>query len=165
MMTSPQVLFDFQPEANLKNWYIVNDGVMGGVSRSQFQIDEAGNGVFEGSVSLDYNGGFASVRYQTGAVDVSNYSTLVLKVRGGQKRYQARVKTSPYERFSYIAYFEAQEDWTEVRIPLSDMYPSFRGRRLRMDNFPGEQIGEFAILIGNKKEEEFRLEIDWIGLE
>lgn len=42
-------------------WVVVNDGVMGGVSRSSVSA-QAGHLVFEGVVSLAYNGGFASIR-------------------------------------------------------------------------------------------------------
>ena len=45
------------------------------------------------------------------------------------------------------------------------MYPAFRGRRLNLDNFSSNFIEEIAILIGNKKPQRFRLEIDKIYLE
>ncbi|HBM53372.1 MAG TPA: NADH:ubiquinone oxidoreductase, partial [Deltaproteobacteria bacterium] len=41
---------------------IVNDVVMGGVSRSQLSLSSTGTLLFEGNISLDYGGGFASVR-------------------------------------------------------------------------------------------------------
>ena len=44
-------------------WMVVNDGVMGGVSRSTIRRgDDVGTAVFEGTLSLENNGGFASVR-------------------------------------------------------------------------------------------------------
>jgi hypothetical protein len=45
------------------------------------------------------------------------------------------------------------------------MYPSFRGRKLTMNNFSSESIQELAFLIGNKKAQNFTLEIDKIYLE
>ncbi len=45
------------------------------------------------------------------------------------------------------------------------MYPAFRGRTLNMDNLKPNKIEEIAILIGNKKAEKFRLEIDSISLQ
>ncbi|WP_286938426.1 MULTISPECIES: hypothetical protein [unclassified Algoriphagus] len=41
---------------------------------------------------------------------------------------------------------------------------AFRGRDLNMENFPGDQVEEIAFLIGNKKAESFKLEIDYIKL-
>ena len=45
------------------------------------------------------------------------------------------------------------------------MYASFRGYRLDIPNFKGQQMEEIAFLIGNKKEESFKLLIDSIILE
>ena len=45
------------------------------------------------------------------------------------------------------------------------MYPTFRGRTLDMPDYPGETLAEIAFFIANKKAENFRLEIDQIGLE
>ena len=45
------------------------------------------------------------------------------------------------------------------------MYPSFRGRKLNKSNFSESEIQEIAFLIGNKKEENFKLLIDKIELK
>ncbi|HEX5697569.1 MAG TPA: CIA30 family protein, partial [Rhodoferax sp.] len=52
----------FDTPASTLNWQAINDGVMGGVSVSRMRFDSAGFAVFEGEVSLENNGGFASVR-------------------------------------------------------------------------------------------------------
>ena len=57
-----QVLFGFDgPEAG-RGWQAVNDGVMGGRSDGRFRLDDAGQMEFFGTLSLENNGGFASVR-------------------------------------------------------------------------------------------------------
>ena len=55
--------------------------------------------------------------------------------------------------------------WQEISIPFDQMYPSFRGMKLDMANYPGEFLRECTLLISNKKEEKFRLEIDKIWLD
>jgi NADH dehydrogenase [ubiquinone] 1 alpha subcomplex assembly factor 1 len=45
------------------------------------------------------------------------------------------------------------------------MYPSFRGTRLNMENFSQKAIEQISILIGNKKNENFKLIIDSILLK
>ena len=52
------------PEKNvgLKNWNIVNDDVMGGISKSYLSLSDENNLVFIGYLSLENNGGFASSR-------------------------------------------------------------------------------------------------------
>ena len=58
-----KTIFDFHKEADTSNWYVVVDGVMGGESTGNFEIDEGGYGLFEGEISLANNGGFSSIRY------------------------------------------------------------------------------------------------------
>ncbi len=159
------VLFDFNPESNLSRWYLVDDGVMGGISEGKFGLDENGHAVFSGSVSLENNGGFSSVRYRFEALDVRTFRKVVLRVKGDGKRYQFRVKSDQNDRHSYIQYFTTNGQWQTVEIPLSDLYPTFRGRTLRMSNYPGGLMEEIAFLIGNKKAETFQLMIDKIELQ
>ena len=58
---SPMAIIDFQQSQELDNWMIVNDMVMGG--RSNIRVDIKDNRLkFSGVLSLENNGGFASVR-------------------------------------------------------------------------------------------------------
>ena len=60
--TKHRVIVNFSDPINSVEWMVVNDNVMGGVSRSRVSIIPEGNMVFNGNVSLDYGGGFASLR-------------------------------------------------------------------------------------------------------
>ena len=62
------VLFDFSDPAPVDAWAAIDDRVMGGISRSRLRHDRAGHAVFEGTVCLERNGGFASVRSSPGAL-------------------------------------------------------------------------------------------------
>jgi len=79
---SDRILFDFQTATNHSAWQIVNDDVMGGVSTSRFQILTTGGAVFSGVVSLENNGGFASVRSQPVRADLTGCDSFLLRVRG-----------------------------------------------------------------------------------
>lgn len=163
-MTAAMTIFDFAKDSDLSNWYVVDDVVMGGRSDGSFALNEEGNAVFSGKVSLENNGGFSSVRYVFGKTDVSQYTKAVIRLKGDGKRYQFRVKSSSRDRHSYIAYFQTSGTWESIEIPLAEMYASFRGMTLNMPDYPAEQMAEIAFLIGNKKAENFRLEIDKIEL-
>jgi len=165
LFTSSQVLFDFNIDSSLSEWTIVNDGVMGGISKSEMIINKDGNAQFSGSVSLDYNGGFASVRYNPNKIDVSSAEAIVIRCKGVPNRYQIRTKSSSKERHSYIQYINVTEEWQEIEIAMKEMYPQFRGYELDMPNYPKIDLEEFAILIANKRYEDFQLEIDWIRLK
>ena len=54
-------MFDFPTDGDVTGWSVVNDTVMGGVSTGQLAWQD-GASVFTGELSLDDNGGFASVR-------------------------------------------------------------------------------------------------------
>jgi len=55
-------LLDFTLPESPRLWQAVNDGVMGGVSQGRFRITDARTMEFSGNLSLENNGGFASVR-------------------------------------------------------------------------------------------------------
>lgn len=159
-----QVIFDFNKKADIRHWVIVDDVVMGGKSSGAFKLNADGFGVFEGSISLDNNGGFSSLRYQFEKIPMKEYTKIIVKLQGDGKEYQFRVKTNSGDYYSYIVPFLTSGEWQEIAFPLKDMYPSFRGRRLDQPNFSDDYIEEIAFLIGNKKEEQFRLLIDQIAL-
>jgi hypothetical protein len=160
-----QIIFDFNKDADTRRWNIVDDGVMGGLSSGRFRINEAGHGEFKGTVSLENNGGFSSLRYYFNPMETSQHSKFVLRLKGDGKTYQFRVKSQANEYYSYICEFKTTGDWQTVEIPFDVLYPSFRGRTLNMPNYPGKQLGEIGFLIGNKKAENFMLEVDRIGME
>ena len=86
-------LFDFQTTTHSPTWQVVNDDVMGGVSTSQFQLVPNGGAVFSGVVSLENNGGFASVRSSPVRENLSCTDAFVLRVRGDGRRYKFTVRT------------------------------------------------------------------------
>ncbi len=122
---SSVVLFDFTKNKDTRNWMVVNDGVMGGLSEGTFTAGENGNAVFKGTISLENNGGFSSVRCNTGKIDVEGYATLELHLKGDGKKYQVRIQENNSDYFSYIYYFQTSGAWETVQIPLAEMYPSF----------------------------------------
>jgi len=77
-MVQTSTIFDFNKKADITNWKIVDDAVMGGRSSGKFYLNEEGNGVFEGSISLENNGGFSSLRYRFDAVSTTSYSKIIL---------------------------------------------------------------------------------------
>ena len=165
MLVQEMTLFDFTPESDLQNWVVRDDVVMGGRSSGSFSINKKGHGVFNGRVSLENNGGFSSVRYRCSSLDVGQFSKVIIRLKGDGNRFQFRIKSRRRDYHSYVAYFQTNADWQEIELPFADMYPTFRGRTLDMDNYPGEVIEEIAFLIGNKKAQSFQLEIDKISLK
>jgi len=161
---SSAVIFDFNKKSNVKDWVIVVDGVMGGISSGTFELNDDGFGVFEGSISLENNGGFSSLRYKFPKTATKEFTKMVIKLKGDGKNYQFRIKTNSGDYYSYIATFSTSGEWEEIEIILKDMYPGYRGRKLDQPNFSSDYMEEIMFLIGNKKEEKFKLLLDNIEL-
>jgi NADH dehydrogenase [ubiquinone] 1 alpha subcomplex assembly factor 1 len=153
------VLFDFAENKDTGKWMVVNDGVMGGLSKGTFTAGESGTAVFKGTISLENNGGFSSVRCNTGKIDVEGFTTLELHLKGDGKKYQVRIQENSSDYWSYIYYFQTSGAWETIKIPLAEMYPSFRGRKLNLPNYSGKTMVELTFLIGNSKAESFNLEL------
>ncbi|MDB9964096.1 CIA30 family protein [Vicingaceae bacterium] len=164
LMITAVPLYQFDSKST-DDWQIVDDRVMGGQSYGKFKVNDSGHGLFYGDVSTDNNGGFSSLRASAKSEDLSDNKAFILKVKGDGKRYQFRVKTSLSIRHSYIMSFTTNGEWQEIKIPFNKMFASWRGRTLDMPNYDGAAIEEMRFLIGNKKNESFQLEMDWIKVK
>ncbi|WP_434037526.1 CIA30 family protein [Formosa sp. 4Alg 33] len=162
-MTS-EIIFDFNKTSTTDNWKVVDDAVMGGKSSGSFILDPNGKGVFAGRVSLENNGGFSTVKYSFDRVSTKGFSKISFKVKGDGKTYQFRIKRKSDDKYAYINYFNSSEGWEMFQLTLSEMYPTYKGRQLDMPNYDQDGIEEVAFLVGNKKAEDFKLEIESIVL-
>lgn len=79
------LVFDFGEGKNAGRWTIVNDGVMGGLSQSNAQL-EANALLFSGTVSLKNNGGFVSLRSAMGDYDLSSYEYCEIRFKSNTDR-------------------------------------------------------------------------------
>ena len=133
-LASEKTLFDFETATNTAAWQSVNDDVMGGVSASNFRVTN-GVAVSRGEVSLENNGGFASVRSLPARHDLAGCNAFVIRVRGDGHRYKftARTDRTLDSAICQFAFPTRKGEWVEHRLLLKDFVPTFRGRVL-----PGE---------------------------
>ncbi|THF70860.1 CIA30 family protein [Deinococcus sp. Arct2-2] len=153
-------LLDFQSREPA--WYARNDTVMGGVSNSRVQI---GGGVlqFTGQVRLENNGGFSGIRSNPSRFDLSQFSSLRLRVKGDGKRYALQLGTSTSNGVTYRNEFNTVAGrWIEVTIPLNSLRPTRSGERVAGPTLDSSKIIFFGLVIGNNRAERFALEVDWI---
>jgi len=162
---SSQIIFNFNKSSDIKNWIVIDDVVMGGKSSGSFKLNSDGYGVFLGDISLENNGGFSSVRYRFEKILINKSTKISIRIKGDGKKYQFRIKSNSADYYSYISSFSTTGEWQEIEIPLKDMYPSFRGRKLDQPNFSNDTFEEITFLIGNKNKEKFQLLIDKIELK
>jgi NADH dehydrogenase [ubiquinone] 1 alpha subcomplex assembly factor 1 len=76
-----RILLDFDDPAEVDGFSAIDDAVMGGVSSSRLVQAAPGIAAFEGRVSLENNGGFASVRSRPRDWGMAGATTLVLRLR------------------------------------------------------------------------------------
>ncbi|MFK7852131.1 MAG: CIA30 family protein [Akkermansiaceae bacterium] len=160
-------LMDFKNESKTPRWFALNDGVMGGLSKGSPAVKD-GTLFFKGSLSLENNGGFSSIR-TSGDYDFGGKEAMVMRVKGDGRTYQLRLATDATYRGSAISYgteFPTKNGtWTTVEVPFSKLLPGWRGRKLDGPPLNLANIEEIGILIGDKKAGSFGVEIDWIGVK
>lgn len=160
-----KIFVDFRQPGAVQGWYVINDGVMGGVSTSQFthHIDKA---VFSGVVSLDNNGGFASLRSAPESFDFSAFQSIALRVRGDGKTYKFTVRTDNLkDGVNYRSAFATKAgEWMTVKLPFTDFRASFRGQSVP-DAPPLEpsRVVTLGFLIADRQAGPFQLEIQQIS--
>ncbi|KAJ4976107.1 hypothetical protein NE237_001213 [Protea cynaroides] len=132
-----KLLFGFEDKLSRElPWGALDDVVMGGVSKSTFQIDPTGGenggstGLFKGVVSTANSGGFTSIRTRNFNVpeDLSAYDGLELRLKGDGRKYKIIVRISPdWDTVGYTAIFGTIEgQWQSIRLPFSSLRPIFR---------------------------------------
>ena len=164
MASEEMTIIDFSDDNHYEIWRIVNDGVMGGVSESEMMAGDSATAIFQGSVSLENNGGFASVRMISREFNFDGYEGIELRINGDGKKYQFRIRVdNRFDGISYRHIFETKSgEWITVRLPFGEFVPTFRGRILDEDPLSPDQIQQLGFLIADKQEGTFKLEIDWI---
>lgn len=151
---------DFNTPASITGWQPIDDRIMGGVSRSRLGFDPTGHAVFEGMVSADNGGGFASVRHDKLALGRPNTTVYRLTVLGDGKRYKLNLRTDTApDGVNYQAMFEPPAGvWVSLDLPVAQFVPRFRGREVAgMPPLEPDQVCQVGLMIGDRQWGGFRL--------
>ena len=160
-------LLDFASPDAAQKWQAVNDNVMGGVSDGRFRITADNTMEFSGRLSLENNGGFASVRTKPTNFNIHAGDTLVVRLKGDGREYVLNIYTkSRRMAFSYRAPLPTTKDeWTEVAVPLDEFIPTAFGNRVQgMGPVEPDQISSLGLMLSDKKPGPFKLEVDWVKI-
>jgi monofunctional biosynthetic peptidoglycan transglycosylase len=147
---------DFTNPNTILNCWIVNDDVMGGVSQSSLRQDMHGM-FFEGLVSLENNGGFASMR---AAARFNQTAQLIaLLAKGDGKRYKLVLRSELAPRVTYVADFIAEPAWKTYQFNLSQFKSTFRGQTVNAPALSFSDVIEFGILISDGQLGSFAIQL------
>lgn len=162
-----KTLFDFSGSEVGEAWSTVNDGVMGGVSEGRFRITDRDTLEFYGTLSLENNGGFASVRSKPKPLGLAAGESLVARLRGDGRTYTLNLYV-PTSRvaFSYRAKVQTTAgEWIETTVPLNKFYATSFGRKVpNADPVDASKVNSLGFLLSDKKPGSFKLEVAWVKI-
>ena len=149
-------------EMILAPWQAVNDGVMGGISAGRMVESEDGLR-FEGELSLENNGGFASVRRVVEA-DLSETGGVLLKLRGDGRTYQFRLRQNGrFDGIAWRAEFSTSGEWETVELNFGQFQPVFRGRQVpEAGPVVASRIRQLGFMLADGQPGPFALELQSI---
>lgn len=167
IVAGQQPVAEFTSEESEKlDWRIVDDGVMGGLSQGRCEIGKDGILRFYGTLSLENNGGFSSLRTGDVELDLSGADGVILRVMGDGRTYQLRFSTDAEYRgreMSFQAGFPTTKgEWTEVKVPFSRFVGTWRGQELPDKVFDPAKIRRLGLQLADEKQGPFDLRVDWI---
>jgi len=154
-------LLDSSVKFSSLNWNIVNDTVMGGRSSSRWLSNSSSTSTFEGFLSLQNNGGFASVRHDLEKIDLTNTEGIYLKVKGDGRKYQFRIRSKASRWANYSQEFKTKEGIDQTfYLPYKDFKAGWRGRSLTdLPILTSRDIKGIGFFLGDKIEGKFKLEV------
>ena len=153
-------------DPNGVEWEVVNDGVMGGLSKGNFSISDEGILSFSGTLSLQNNGGFSSIRSEAIDRNLSNDLGILLKVKGDGRTYSIRLESTATYRgmpISFSGDFTPEAGkWQQIKIPFTELKGGWRGMDLPDKEFDPSVVRKMGLLIGDKVTGPFNLEVEYI---
>ena len=152
----------------LCGWFVVLDGVMGGRSKASFEQSE-NSAIMSGTISLDNNGGFASIRTPFSGFDLSGFTQVTIRYRSTGQEFAFSL--SNYKRFYKPKYKQVlpttNNEWSTLTLKLNEFYKVRLGTLL--EGSPShEDLAEvirLGLISNEKKASGFSLELDSVRFE
>lgn len=152
----------FDTSASSRNWYIVNDDVMGGISTSSAAIIEPGVMAFSGTVSLENNGGFASVRSVRGDWNTAGTSGVRIRVMGDGQTYRFEVNTDQTYAGYDVLFTTVAGQWQEFSFRYDEFEADYRGFPVDAPSIDPSRITSLGFMIRDYQAGQFWLGVDWV---
>ncbi|MCU0511009.1 MAG: CIA30 family protein [Anaerolineae bacterium] len=162
--TATATLFDFgRARDAAAAWFVVDDGVMGGISQGTVQAAPEGL-LFSGVVRPENNGGFSSIQVRLHPADFSLYSGIALRVRGDGRRYGFYLRDD-FSPLMHQGDFTTQAGtWQTVRLPFDSLRTLRYGMPVRARPLDRRHVVSMSFIIGDQQFGSFALEIALVQL-
>ena len=152
-----------QPLLETLSWYTIHDTVMGGVSKGSIQKTRDSLH-FSGYLSLDNNGGFASIRSDVPPSQLNTAQGIQMRIRGDGRSYIATIRLDGEDRRIYYRLpFDTQKDIEQdIILPFAQFFPYAFGRAL--PNIPAPLFSQnplqsVGIMLADKQQGDFSLHL------
>ena len=155
------LIFNFNTPESGKIWVSVNDNVMGGVSEGKFKITQDKTLYFYGSLSLENNGGFASIRCLPTQLGLKKNDSIYFQAKGDGREYTVNLYTNKrLTAFSYRQSFQTKNnEWVEISLPLEKFIATSFGKVIpKAEPINPSEIESLGFMIGDKKPGAFQIE-------
>lgn len=160
-----QIILDFRGTGVVNGWQAIDDRIMGGCSLSRAEyVDQVGLR-FAGTVSLENNGGFASIRSPFGHWDLGAYQGLRVRLHGDGKTYKLSLRTDRFfDGVSYQTSFTTDRAcWQEIFLHFDTFLPTHHGIRLTtVAPLNRHHITSFGLFVADRQEGLFQLDVAWL---
>lgn len=143
---------DLSDEAEIANWRVLLDGVMGGRSTGT-RYGEDGSMRFTGEINTN-GGGFSSMRRPMQKGALKDVNTLKMRLKTDGRAYKLSFRTNAKHWGRAVSYQlnipQTQKGvWANVTLPLSDFRTSVFGRNVLAAPFDAEQVREIGIILAD----------------
>lgn len=146
------------------DWQIINDGVMGGLSRSAWRLDDSGLH-FQGALSTANGGGFASIRGALPA-PLTGLRGIGLTVSGDGRQYQLRLReTGAADGVAWRACFDTAGSGQSIELTAGAFEPVIRGRRVALDGGLAQRsFHHIGFMLTSRRDGPFALSVHHIEI-
>lgn len=168
LIFSSPITYDFGASKDGSNWLIINDGVMGGRSIGEAYLTNDSI-LFQGEISFENNGGFASIRSYPKRIDLSSAEFIELRYRLTGLNFALMLEENRRFWMPYYSYEleTTDNEWVTMKIPVNGL------KETRLGDFTGKTLGEarskeffrLGFISKEKKADSFNLEIDYIAIQ
>jgi NADH dehydrogenase [ubiquinone] 1 alpha subcomplex assembly factor 1 len=158
-----QTVYDFGKKDNSR-WLTVHDSVMGGISNGK--VSRTGNDslLFQGNLSLENNGGFASFRNAKRSLNLPASDGIEIKVLGDGRTYICSFEREGINLFGggYWQEFETRDGaWTVVRLPWDKFEPHSFGKKMKgQPKLTAKSAQSIGVYLYDMQAGPFRVEFD-----
>jgi len=162
--TKPEcfLIEDFANGSSQLSWFVVNDGVMGGLSAGAVSIAPYAL-VHTGTINTN-GGGFSSVRARLPDNALVGYTRLQIRLNTFGRPYAVNFGDNRYRSVSHRALLPASpgDTWQEVMVDFDQTVPTRIGFRVNAAPFAASAITELSLILSDGADGPFRMEVAWI---